>query len=155
MARTSDPRRIGDLKAAWGRLSAPDAIHLVLPVEGKPTPRPRVTRTGIAFVPKEYAQYARDLQARLAELHSGPPLHGPLVVRVDVAKARPKKTILPAPRGDVDNFVKGVLDACTKTGRFWEDDTQIVALFVTKRWGEADEITVTINTETEDACAST
>lgn len=132
---------------SWGRLTAPGARSVRLGVAAMPTPRPRVTRHGVAYMPKPYALYAADLQRRLAEEAAGhTPLCGPLVVRVQVVKARPKSTILPAPRGDVDNLAKGVLDACTKTARFWEDDVQIVDLFVSKAWGDADSIVVTLNT---------
>jgi Holliday junction resolvase RusA-like endonuclease len=97
-------------------------------------------------MPRTYSQYAAQLQAMLAEAHPGPAMAGPLVVRVDVAKARPKSTILAAPWGDVDNLAKGVLDACTKTKRFWEDDVQIQALFVSKRWADHDHVTLIVNT---------
>jgi Holliday junction resolvase RusA-like endonuclease len=114
-----------------------------------PAPRPRVTKTGIAFMPRPYQLYAADLQKRLHQAASEASwtlLEGPLVVRVVVTKAAPKKTILAAPRGDVDNLAKGVLDAATKTKRFWEDDSQITHLFVAKAWGPADQIEFHLNT---------
>lgn len=131
---------------SWARLNDQPSCRLVVAIEAKPTPRPRVTKTGIAFMPRDYQVYAAALQKMLAETHAGPPLVGPLAVRVCVTKTRPKSTVLPAPRGDTDNIVKGVLDACTKTARFWADDVQIVALFATKRWGDADEIEITTAT---------
>jgi len=131
---------------AWSRLAAGDAIRVTVNLEARPTPRPRVTRHGIAFLPKPYAEYAGELQRELSRLHDGPPLKGLLVVRVDIAKQRPKTTVLAAPRGDVDNLAKGVLDAATKTGRYWADDVQIVHLFATKRWSTHPAIELTLNT---------
>ena len=111
-----------------------------------------MTRSGIAFLPRPYTIYAADLQKRLyahAAECGWAALEGPLVVRVQIAKARPKSTVLHAPRGDVDNLAKGVLDAATKTKLFWNDDVQITALFVAKSWGDTDRIEFTYNT-TED-----
>lgn len=65
-------------------------------------------------------------------------LHGSLCCVVEIICQRPKTTKLSHPRGDVDNFVKGALDAATKAG-VWGDDTQVIALGVTKRWTEGDE----------------
>lgn len=134
---------------SWGRLFAPGARGVFIPVKARPTPRPRVTRTGVAFMPKDYQVYSADLQTRLFEAASGAAweaLPGPLVVRVVVTHQSPLKTVLAAPRGDVDNLAKGVLDAATKTKRFWNDDSQIVDLFVAKRWGPADEVQLHVNT---------
>jgi Holliday junction resolvase RusA-like endonuclease len=133
----------------WGRLMAPSCRRLVLDATAMPTPRPRVTKTGIAFMPRPYQVYAADLQKRLYQVaseRSWEALQGPLVVRVVITKATPKKTVLAAPRGDVDNLAKGILDAATKTKRFWVDDSQITHLFVAKAWGGADTIEFHMNT---------
>lgn len=41
--------------------------------------------------------------------------------------------------GDVDNLEKGVLDAITKAGAVWADDTQVVAVNKRKRYAEPGE----------------
>ena len=46
-------------------------------------------------------------------------------------------------RPDVDNLMKLMQDCMTKTG-FWEDDSQIVDLRVTKSWQSVPGIRVTI-----------
>lgn len=70
---------------------------------------------------------------------------GPCEVIVRNLVARPKTTKLIAPKPDVDNYAKGVLDAITKDGRFWHDDSQVLDLTASKRWTlGAPHIEVTI-----------
>jgi len=47
---------------------------------------------------------------------------------------RPKKTVKLRPSGDVDNYAKGIFDAITQTKGYWEDDDQITAAGIYKRW---------------------
>lgn len=68
--------------------------------------------------------------------------------------AKPKTTKRDYPRGDTDNYAKAILDAMTKAGPFFEDDDQVTALMVTKRFAEPDEEPRTIINwyeETNDA----
>lgn len=137
---TSEPVDLIDRAArALRRLVAAGALSVFVACTPVPAARPRVTKTGHAYLPQPYAGFAGELQRKLAETHAGPPLDGPLVVGVEIVKARPKTTKLHAPLGDVDNHAKGPLDAATKTGRFWRDDVQIEHLFATKRWAEPGE----------------
>ena len=43
-----------------------------------------------------------------------------------------RRAVLPAPRIDVDNLAKGVMDALN--GCAWRDDRQVVELTVRKQW---------------------
>lgn len=61
---------------------------------------------------------------------------GDVVIELTVAVPRPKKTVKLRPSGDVDNYAKGLYDAITKVGGFWEDDDQIVHESVTKLWAD-------------------
>ena len=44
----------------------------------------------------------------------------------------PKRTKLGAPKADIDNYLKAVLDCLN--GKLWEDDTQIREIYATKQW---------------------
>ena len=70
----------------------------------------------------------------LCEQEGWQPMVGPLEVWIDILGTRPKKTKFTSPNGDVDNFVKGLLDCCN--GSMWKDDSQIVELHATKAWHE-------------------
>lgn len=125
-----------------------------LPVEPKPTPRPRTRviamkgRAPIATIysPKDYQEWQKEM---LAALQTAAPVwfDGAVAVTVECFGTRPKTSKLAAPRGDADNYGKGVLDAITKDGRFWSDDAQVLDLTIRKRWaplGEPGHIIVTL-----------
>jgi Holliday junction resolvase RusA-like endonuclease len=101
-----------------------------------------VSRWG-AYFPKSYETYRADVQRQLAEqitkgAREAGLLDGTLAVVIDVACTKPRTGKLQTPRGDVDNFAKGPLDAATKVG-LWTDDTQVASLAVSKRYRDADE----------------
>lgn len=123
--------------AAWlkGAVFA-TALRLRIPGKPMPAPRPRMSKNGHSYNPRNYSDWSAIAQKVLQV--RGEPLQGPLMVALDVVGERPKKTVLQAPRGDVDNFTKAVLDACTKA-RAWLDDSQVMALLVRKRWGDPGE----------------
>lgn len=113
-------------------------------VEPLPTPRPRVPKFGSAYYPPRYEEYRAEVQKQLArqiadqatkDARAAGLLDGRLAVVIEVACARPRTGKLADPRGDVDNYAKGPLDACTKVG-LWRDDAQVAALGVTKRYAQ-------------------
>lgn len=120
-----------------------------------PTPRPRarvISGAGrkplaVFYSPAEYREWQATAAAELGGV-SAAYNEGPLSVHVLCVSKKPKTSKLPAPRPDVDNLGKSILDAITKDGRFWKDDAQVVNLTVLKRWGESDSITVSIEPAT-------
>jgi Holliday junction resolvase RusA-like endonuclease len=118
-----------------------------------PCPRPRVTRQGFAYMPKTYTAWKRDFVRLFPRQSHGTPLAGPLKMfcafSVSCPPSYSKKERQAAldgsrwPRPDVDNLVKSVADALTELG-VWGDDSQVVELQVTKCYGEADGIRITI-----------
>jgi Holliday junction resolvase RusA-like endonuclease len=109
-----------------------------------PAPRPRFRviqpRGGgraiaSAYNPKEYTDWSNKLAELMRErLGEDPSIEGPVTVGLIVTVQRPKTSKLDAPKPDVDNYAKAILDAMTKAS-VWQDDTQVVFLAVKKQWG--------------------
>lgn len=114
-----------------------------LAIEPMPTPRPRARcisvpgRKPIAsfYSPKEYQDWQKEAARLLAKIEAFP-VEGTCIVSITCAVTKPKTTKLPCPKPDVDNYAKGILDAITKDGRFWADDTQVRMLMVSKLWAD-------------------
>lgn len=96
--------------------------------------RPRFSRRGHAY--KSDADKRWERRVRNAWPDGAPRFHGPVSVRIDVFRALPKgapKRVDSEPdthRPDADNVAKGVLDALN--GVAWDDDAQVVDLYVVK-----------------------
>ncbi|QOC54162.1 RusA family crossover junction endodeoxyribonuclease [Caulobacter vibrioides] len=120
-------------------------VVVTLPFEPMPSPRPRVRVIGKfaqVYMEKAYV----DLKAQIAEFVKGTvervgddQFHAPVTILVESVATPPKTTKLSAPKGDVDNFAKTVLDALTTSEVVWKDDTQVQSLTTTKRWAEKGE----------------
>jgi Holliday junction resolvase RusA-like endonuclease len=67
------------------------------------------------------------------------PFEGDVWVAVEVVVRKPTSTKKTRPKGDRDNFEKGVFDAITQAGGWWKDDDQIVEGPFLKRWAADDE----------------
>ena len=109
-----------------------------------PASRPRTTRYGTYYV-GPYKRWRIAAEETIPEAAS--PLEGNLDVTLDLVCHKPKTTKRDNPRGDIDNYIKAVLDALTKKG-YWNDDDQIVYIRAEKRWpndNEESHFTVWIN----------
>lgn len=67
------------------------------------------------------------------------PNEGDVTVDLEVVVTKPKTTKKRRPRGDRDNFEKGVFDAITQAKGWWKDDDQIVDGDFLKRWAKEGE----------------
>lgn len=115
---------------------------ILLPVSPVPAARPKLARRGRrVYYPKTYADFRKQAKevvpGAMMASGIGGPLKGPLLVALAIVAKRPKTTKLDYPSPDVDNYAKAVLDALN--GWAFEDDTQVVALTVTKEWSQPSE----------------
>ena len=129
-------------------------------VPGKPVGkgRPRFTRNGHTYTPGKTRAYeaAGAWECRKA-MKGKLPSELPQNVSVEVMVKPPKswtktKTknalgglIIPG-RPDIDNYLKAVLDGCN--GVAFLDDSQVVAVYATKRYAETDGVRVIIEEKT-------
>lgn len=98
--------------------------------------RPRFGN-GRAYTPMETKLFEGNLKAlatRYMIVNRLGMLEGPIevIVHFYLKKPRTSKNKLPCVKPDLDNFIKGVSDACN--GVFWKDDAQICAMTVTKTY---------------------
>lgn len=108
--------------------------------------RPRFTRQGHAYTPKktEMFEKALRLEARSEMAERGLSIFkNALTIDLIFCLPKPKsaKRERPTTRPDLDNYIKGVLDALN--GITWEDDSQIVELTACKQYG-GQQIILTI-----------
>ena len=104
---------------------------LDLPICPQPTPRARVARWG-AYYPKKYQQYKSELKRLVTDRWGGPKFKTPVSCRFVFYIPKPKTTKLLCPKGDWDNYVKGVQDAMN--GVCFTDDTLVTRGQAEKLW---------------------
>jgi Holliday junction resolvase RusA-like endonuclease len=108
--------------------------------------RPRVSRYG-AYFTGPYKKFRSEASLIINRVlgRNFTPLSDKLAVDIECYVTRPKTTKLEYPRADVDNYSKSILDCLN--GKLWDDDSQIVALFISKKWakeGESGYFTVSV-----------
>ena len=118
--------------------------------------RPRATRQGRVFTPKETVRHENTIGS-LALPHFPTPLEGPVRLTVEAVFALPaswskkkRAAMLGRPhtsKPDASNVAKAIEDALNRIA--YADDAQIAEAVTRKRWGEAAETRVTVETLTE------
>lgn len=120
-------------------------VKIVIPLPPKPKGRPRFTRSGVAYTPKETREY-EDIVRMHARRGFIQPLRGSIYLTVHFYCRVPKSwpevkkrgaemgEIRPAVKPDIDNLGKAVLDGLN--GIAYEDDKQVVELELKKFYGE-------------------
>ena len=103
--------------------------------ELKPVPFKRVMTHGKRrYNNKQYSLF-KEVLGHLAKIamQGKEPFKGAIRIKADFFKLKPKN-ISSRAWGDVDNFLKAVLDSLT--GIAYEDDSQVVEAHATKNFGE-------------------
>lgn len=129
--------------------------YFIIPGKVQPKQRPRVTRNGHAFTPKETVEYENKVkECYLADneklLFSGA-IEIVVNVYLQIPKSTPKKKkeqmLLGYERpiartGDVDNFLKSIADGLNGVAYF--DDCQIVQATINKWYSEEPKAEITL-----------
>ena len=137
-------------------------MQIIFSVYGDPVPkkRPRFTKTGRTYTPKETMTYEAEVAA-IAKRAMGTtePLETPVAVYVYVnmpvpmsySKKRSEACLngseRPTKKPDLDNAIKSVLDGMN--GIVYKDDSQIVSLHATKRYDTIASVHVCVKEELE------
>tara|TARA_R100000152_G_C6730719_1_gene155423 strand:- start:34 stop:432 length:399 start_codon:yes stop_codon:yes gene_type:complete len=116
-------------------LNMATSFLLSFPIDPVPASRPRVTKWG-AYYGKRYTQFRKEAESVIPQVFTGQPLAGTLEVSLVFYCKKPKTTKREEPRGDIDNYVKAILDCCN--GKVFEDDDQIKRLNATKQYEDGD-----------------
>lgn len=136
-------------------------LEFTVPGEPKGKGRPRVTRTGHAFTPKDTVMYENLVRTSFTQEYPG---HIPITDKEITAvikayygmpKASKKKTtqmieevIRPKKKPDLDNIAKAVLDSLN--GIAYKDDSQIVSLTIDKAYSLQPRVDVWLKYQCED-----
>ena len=122
-------------------------------VPGKPfgKQRPRATRQGRVYTPKETVRFEQ-VVAQIAVENFPAPFTGPVRLTVIATFApaaswsrKKREGCIGSPhvsRPDLDNCIKGIADALNRVA--WADDGQVAEITARKQWGTCDGTLVTV-----------
>lgn len=130
--------------------------QVVFFIKGEPKGkgRPRFTKNGHVYTPAETSQYESLVGLSYRNSAKGYKFTSPERVTIKAYHKPPKDKskkvvedmlnghILPTKKPDADNVAKIILDGLNHIA--WDDDTQVVDMMVTKRYGEEPMVAVII-----------
>ena len=126
-------------------------------VPGKPhgKARPRMTKSGHTYTPKNTVDYEKQVQVCYITEHKGVKLEGAITAYITAIYGVPKSAskatraamlegcIRPTKKPDVDNIAKAILDSLN--GLAYDDDSQVVRLSIDKAYGIEPCVMVALN----------
>lgn len=130
-------------------------IRFQVPGEPKAKARPRVTRSGIAFTPKNTVMYENLVRTSFQQSYQD---HVPLDCEMQAiitayfsipkSVSNKKKELMsfglinPTKKPDLDNIAKAILDSLN--GIAYKDDSQIVSLLISKKYSDRPRVEITL-----------
>ncbi|KHO63373.1 endonuclease [Thermoanaerobacter sp. YS13] len=129
---------------------------MLLTIPGKPfgKQRPRVTKRGVTYTPAETVNYEAFVKLLYMHEYRNIKLEGPLRMIIRAFYKIPKGTnkkdkelmlqniLRPTKKPDMDNVVKIIADALN--GLAYDDDKQIVEMYISKFYSEDEFVEVVI-----------
>ena len=131
------------------------SLMFEVPEEPKAKARPRVTRSGIAFTPKNTVMYENLVRTSFQQSY---PDHVPLNCEIQaiitayfsIPKSVSNKKrelmsfglISPTKKPDIDNIAKAILDSLN--GIAYKDDSQIVSLLISKKYSDRPRVEIAL-----------
>lgn len=132
-----------------------NSIEFVVPGTPKGKQRPRVTRAGHAYTPKDTVVYENMVKLSCYNaMQDKEPLHGAVKMTIqaffEVPKSYSKRRrekmlkgeILHTTKPDADNLMKSIADGCN--GVAYDDDKQICIMTLTKKYALEPRVEVLI-----------
>ena len=109
------------------------------------------TKDGRAFPIRRNTAYAERVYYQACQVAPEKPIEGPVAVTIIIDRTRPKslpkKIEHPIQHPDIDNNLKGLLDAMN--GVIYKSDSQVVSLYAIKRFGYPPGVQILIETVEE------
>jgi Holliday junction resolvase RusA-like endonuclease len=127
-------------------------MKFIIPGEPKGKGRPRVTKTGHAFTPKDTLEYENWVKQCYVNCEDRKLLDGQIYAKIDCYFSIPKSAtikksnmmrqniIRPCKKPDVDNVCKSILDSLN--GIAYKDDSQIVDCLIRKWYADEPRVEV-------------
>lgn len=111
-----------------------------VPVRPVPAARPRISKYG-SYYPETYKTFRAEAYRYLKTISAKyPPCpDSTFSIEIEFVCEKPKKPSNSYPRGDVDNYLKGIIDSLVYCKMFFDDDIQITRMTGIKRYQEKDE----------------
>jgi Holliday junction resolvase RusA-like endonuclease len=119
-------------------------------VLGKPRgkQRPRMTKFGTVYTPKETRQYEKMIQESFKKIKplGWTPINEAVSITVEAyfVKAKSNKDLHCTIKPDIDNILKVVLDSIQGNGQVIADDKTVVEVITRKFWGQVDKISIEV-----------
>ena len=114
--------------------------ELYIPIPPVPASRPKVSRWS-TYYGKNHMQYIKSWGAwldQMPQVWEYLDKDDRLAVSAEFVCKRPKKFTSVTPRGDLDNYLKLVLD-CLTNSNFWHDDKAVEFVIAHKRYATERE----------------